>query len=526
MEDTGPEHAHPNEFESDAPSIGKGRLGVLFFSIFVIAACGLAYELLIGAVATYLLGNSVLQYSLTIGVFLAAMGIGSALSRFVSRRLLHVFVAAEVLLGLIGGLSGALLFLAFSYTDYDQLVMFTLIIVVGSLVGVEIPLLTRFVRKSSSLREAIANVLSFDYLGALVTAILFPLVLLPFLGLVKTGVAVGLLNLLVAGLTLKVFSAQLRPSPLSWGLVGACSAGLVAMLFLSGPMLSFVEKRLYRDPVVHAEQTQYQRVVITQYKDDTRLYLDGHLQMSTRDEYRYHESLVHPAMGISRSREVVLILGGGDGAAVREVLTHDDVKKVVLVDLDPGITRLARENKFLSLANKGALDDPRVEVINTDAYRYLEESTELFPVIIMDFPDPRSESLAKLYSRSFYQLVQKRLAKGGVAVSQATSPFFAKEAFWCAVTTAEQVGLFTLPYHTYIPSFGDWGFFLMAEHRIQADQLKVREGLRYLTPALIPGMLTFPADMARPTGEDAVKENRLDHPVILQYYEAGYAKWF
>ena len=500
----------------------RSQVGVLLLSIFVVAACGLTYELLMGAVASYLLGSSVTWFSLVIGAFLTAMGVGAWLSRGVHARLLEIFVGVEIAIGIVGGLAGVALFAAFTFTRFAEVVLFALVLVIGALVGLEIPILTRWLEPHGSLREAIANVLGFDYLGALVASILFPLVLLPSLGLLKTFFAVGLANLLVAGITLVVFRETLRGRAVLGGAALGGAAVLVGGLVGAERLVSGFEARMYRDEIVWAEQSPFQRIVLTKWGDDLRLYLDGHLQASSRDEYRYHESLVHLPMGLAASRERVLVLGGGDGLAVREVLRWPDVKEVVLVDLDPQITDLAAEHPLLVDLNEGSLADPRVTVVNDDAWKFLERDADRWPVIVVDFPDPHDERLAKLYSVTFYELLARHLSPGGVASVQATSPYFARDAYWCVAATAEEAGLQTRSYHVWVPSFGEWGFHLLSEHAVDPEAARLPEGLRYLEPAVIDAMFTFPPDLARTD----VEPSRLDHPVIVRYYTEAWKRWF
>ena len=511
----------------ERPRAGRRELAVLLFSIFGVAACGVAYELLIGAIATYLLGASVFQFSITIGLFLSAMGLGAWLSRWIHDRLLERFVAIEVMIGILGGSAGALLFAAFAYTGFYSLVMYAVIITIAAMTGLEIPLLTRYIQeRHGSLREAISNVLSFDYLGALLASLVFPLVLLPTLGLLKTSVVVGLMNVGVAALTLFTFRRNLHARRWLWALVGLGFALLVGQLLVAKPMASTFEQSLYRDEVVFSEQSRYQKIVLTRYRDDVRLYLDGSLQLSSRDEHRYHESLVHPAMAAAARRHRVLVLGGGDGCAVREVLRWPDVQHVALVDIDEVMTRVAKEHPMLREQNGEALDDPRVEVISADAFNWLRESSGQsdvhWDVILADFPDPRVEAVSKLYSVAFYGLLERHLAPGGAAAVQATSPLFARKAFWCVSKTAQAAGLRTTPYHAYVPSFGEWGFVLMSRHTVEPKELGLPQGLRFLNEAGLPALFLFPPDIA----SVEVEPSTLDAPIVLDYYREGWDRWF
>ena len=495
---------------------------MLLLSVFGVAACGIAYELVIGAIATYLLGSSVLHFSLTIGLFLSAMGLGAFASRWIRGRLLSRFIAVEIVIGLVGGLAGVALFAAYTYTRLYAPVMYATILVIGGLTGLEIPLLTRYLQRFGSVREALANVLSFDYLGALLASFALPLVLLPTLGLLKSAICVGLINLAVAAVTLAAFRGRLAGSARLWAATLASAGILVAALVGATPMIDLFEATLYQDEVIHAEQSAYQRIVLTRYRDDLRLYLDGSLQASSRDEYRYHESLVHPALSLAANREHVLVLGGGDGLVTREVLRDPEVRQVTVVDIDPAMTRLAREHPMLRELNGDSFHDPRVTVVNDDAYAYLAKSSDLWSVILVDFPDPRTEPLVKLYSVSFYGMLRRHLARGGVAATQATSPLFARKAFWCIVRSAETADLRALPYHAYVPSFGEWGFVLLSERELSPEDIRLRVPTRFLAPDSLPALFRFPPDMARVDTEPS----RLDTPTILSYYREGWGRWF
>jgi spermidine synthase len=497
------------------------KLGWLLASIFVVSACAITYELLIGAVASYLIGNSVQQFSFTIGAFLASMGIGAYVSQWITRRLLESFIAVELALSVIGGLSGWVLFASFSFTRVYYPAMFALIIVVGSCIGLELPLLTRYLRQHATLRRALARVLSLDYLGALVASVAFPLVMLPYLGVFRTSLAVGLVNVAVAIATAALYWRDLH-KPLRFlgaGLVIALS--LAAGLSRAGPIVTSLEKRLYTDTVIFSQHSRYQHIVLTRHNDDLRLYLNGSLQFSSRDEYRYHEALVHPAMSATASRERVLIIGGGDGLGLREVLRHPAVSEVVLVDLDQAITDLARSHPALREANGGSFDDPRVQIVNDDGYEYLRQGSDLFGVVVVDLPDPSREALAKLYSVSFYRLLERRLGRGGVAVTQAMSPLFARSAFWCLNATIQEAGFHPLPYHIYVPSFGDWGFIMLAKHRVSFATLAIEVPTRFLKSENLAHLYDFAADVA----PVEVEPSTLDRPVILQYYEDSIGRW-
>jgi spermidine synthase len=503
-------------------SEGMALLG----TVFVVAACGLVYELLIATISSYLIGSSVTQFSLCIGLFVGAMGFGSWASQYVTTGLLRCFLIVEVLLGVLGGLSAWALYAAYAFLGggYWGVLIFCLV-AIGALVGIELPLLTRILSRYGGLRTTIAQALSFDYIGALIGSVAFPLFLLPTLGTTRTAFVMGIMNLVVALYNLYLFRAELKKPLVPVAVTLTCLLGLGIGCLYANAGTRLLEKKLYEDEILLTKQTPYQRIVITRFKEDLRLYLDGNLQFSANDEYRYHEALIHPAMSLSAHHGTVLLLGGGDGLGVREVIKWQGVEKIILVDIDPAMTHLARTYPALVRQNEDAFRDKRVEVRHEDAFTFLSSGAEFFDVIIADLPDPNNEALAKLYAREFYQMAKKRLARGGMFVTQATSPLFAREAFWSIEATVQAAGLKTLPYHVYVPSFGDWGFILATPEpnnaRLDLQKMTLPIPLRYLSSVSVPAMIAFDADSNKIPAEVST----LDFPKVLRYYERGSKKW-
>ncbi len=496
----------------------------LLASVFVVAACGLLYELAAGALASYLLGDSVLQFSTIIGAYLFAMGVGSYLSRFFERQLIAHFLRIELLVGLVGGLMPAALFALHSVAPGSfRFALYALVFLVGTLVGLEIPLVMRILkdqfRERYALKNLVSQVLTFDYLGALLVSVAFPLLLVPQLGLIRTGVFFGLLNAAVAVWALLLFRGQLRRVGAHAAACALTVAALLVAFAFADRITTWAEDRFYVDNVVYSETSPYQRVVVTSGMAGVRLFLNGNLQFHSRDEYRYHEALVHPAMAAHGAPRRVLVLGGGDGMAVREVLKHPAVEEVTLVELDPHMTRLFSSQPLLRRLNADALLSPKLRIVNTDAFAWLEQNTASFDVIVVDFPDPTNFSIGKLYTSSFYKLLDQHLSAGGYAAVQTTSPLIARKSFWTVVTTIESVGLTVTPYHAHVPSFGEWGFVLAGRrpHRIPAE---LPPGLRFLSIDGMPALFQFPHDMARVPAE----VNRLSNQVLVQTYEAEWGK--
>lgn len=487
---------------------------LLFITVLLIAACGLIYELIAGTLASYLLGDSVLQFSTIIGCYLFAMGIGSAFSRYIDRGLAYRFVWIELLLGVIGGFSSALLFLAFAYTQGFQLIMYALVIVIGMLVGLEIPLLMRIVRGRYQFRDVVAHVLTFDYLGALGASLLFPIFLVPYLGLVRSAMLFGIINVAVALWSTFLFASQLAAVRALRALSLVILCGLGVGLAEAKHITTAAEDNIYADEIIFARDTRYQHIVLTRFKDDIRLFLNSHLQFSSRDEYRYHESLIHPGLSAIPAPRRVLVLGGGDGLAVREILKYPQIESIILVDLDPEMTRLFSTNPMLTALNQKSFLSPQVHIINADAFLWVDSNTDSFDFIVIDFPDPTNYSLGKLYTTAFYKAAARHLSSQGLMVVQSTSPMFARDSYWCIAQTLKQAGLKTYPYHVYVPSFGEWGF-VIAGFRDYSFPTSLPAGLRFVALSELPALFQFPPDMS----PMQMPPNRLNDQVLVRAYD-------
>ena len=492
----------------------------LLISVFVVAACGLLYELAAGALASYLLGDSVLQFSTIIGTYLFAMGVGSWLSRYFERQLPAHFLRIELLVALVGGALPAILFIANAYIPGAfRLLLYGMVLVVGTLVGLEIPLVMRILKRNVALKDLVSQVLTFDYLGALAVSMAFPLLLVPHLGLIRTGLLFGLMNAAVAVWAVWLFRHELRRLQAHAAACVMVLGILLAALAGAEHITSFAEDKFYQDRIVFSTASPYQRIVVTQGRAGHRLYLNGNLQFAQADEYRYHEALVHPAMAAHGAPRRVAVLGGGDGMAVREILKYPSVESVTLVELDPAMTRIFSENPMLAALNGHALQNPKVTVVNQDAFGWLQQDGEMFDVIVVDFPDPTNFSIGKLYTNSFYALLDKRLAASGYAVVQTTSPLVARHSYWTVVHTIESVGLRTTPYHAHVPSFGEWGFVIASRRPWRLPEA-LPGGLQFLSPATLPLLLDFPLDMARVPAE----VNRLSNQALVYTYEREWGK--
>jgi len=503
---------------------------LLKICLFATGCSGIVAEFTLSTLASYLLGNTTLQWTLTMSVMFFAMGLGSRWSRLFPDRLLDRFIAIEFWLSALCATCAAAAYFGSALIHSSGVVIYGYAFAIGVLIGMEIPLVARLNASYEELETNISSVMENDYFGALVGGLLFAFFALPHLGLTYTPLALGAINFVVASVLLWRYRSllvhRLRLMVAFWGL----AIGLVLLGVCMRPIVMFGEQSQYRDRVVFQKQTPYQRIVITEWKGHHWLYLNNNVQFSTYDEVRYHEPLIHPAMQLAGSRERVLVLGGGDGLAVREVMKYIDVKRVTLVDLDAEVIALARSYPALRAANKGSLDDPRLDVVMGDAGRFLADSAELFDVIVVDLPDPKGPDLARLYSREFYRECLAHLSADGVVVTQASSPLHAKKAFLCVYQTMQSAGFSVVPYHTYVPTMSDWGWVLGVREKLDRG-LKARvraldfEGIetQYINGEVMRGMLSFGKGTFDDLENIAVSTEL--EPTVDQYYRESEWGW-
>ncbi|MET9406641.1 polyamine aminopropyltransferase [Streptomyces sp. NPDC002935] len=468
---------------------GIGRFLVLA-GVFVCAACGLVYELELVALASYLIGDSVTQASVVLSVMVFAMGVGSLAAKRLRPRAAAGFGAVEAALALVGGCSAMALYAVFAWTsgwgglwtDGPRYLLVAFSLTIGLLIGAEVPLLMELIQRirRQDPGGAVADLFAADYVGALVGGLAFPFLLLPLLGQVTGALLTGAVNAIVGGaLVLGLFRRDLTRRA-RWTLLVA-NLVVLGILGSAAVLVDDFERAarhaLYGADARVALRTGVHEVVLT---GGTRgrplhLFLDGRLRFSGRDEHRYHEALVHPAMNGPHAR--VLILGGGDGLAAREVLRHSGVRSVDVVELDADVVRLARHDAALSALNRHVYDDPRVHEVTADAFSRLRDARSTYDVVISDLPDPGITASTKLYSQEFYGLARRVLAPGGRLVVHAGPLADRHRAFWTVDATIRAAGLFTRPYRVggrdsgfaagpdrttggAAGSAGDWGFIL------------------------------------------------------------------
>lgn len=492
----------------------------LLITVFVISTCGLIYELIAGTIASYLLGDSITQFSTVIGVYLFSMGIGSFFSKYIEKNLVFTFVQVELLVGLVGGSSAALLFMMFEHVEHFRILLYALVSIIGILVGLEVPVLMRILKDRLEFKDLVSQIFTFDYVGALLASLLFPLVLVPFLGLVRSSFLFGLLNIFVAIWTLHLFRDELPWLRMLRGSAYTLVLLLGCGFVFSEQIVAMGETATFQDPIIFSKSTPYQRIVITGGGKEIKLFLNGNLQFNSRDEYRYHEALVHPGMCTVKDPKKILVLGGGDGMAVRELLKYPTVGSITLVDLDKDMTELFTEQELLTRLNKKALSNPKVKVVNQDAFVWLKNCPDRFDFIVVDFPDPSNFSLGKLYSDTFYRTLKKVLTPEGLMVVQSTSPYFAKNSYWCVVNTLNSIGFHTTPYHAYVPSFGDWGY-VIASNASFTPQDNYPDGLQFVSADQMEQMMVFSKDM-NPTVQAV---NKLNNQSLVHLFESEWSEY-
>ncbi|HSE34644.1 MAG TPA: polyamine aminopropyltransferase [Candidatus Paceibacterota bacterium] len=554
-----------------SPSSARARVILIALCMFSTGASGLVTEYVLATVSSYILGNAIEQYSVIIGLMMLMMGIGGSAQRLVGDRfLVEKFIAIELLLSLVAGFAPITIYAAYGFIPaHFQLIQYGFVMLIGFLIGFEIPIAVRINKDFvGSLRTNLAWIFSADYIGACTGALVWTFVLLKVFPLTEISFVVSSMNLMVAFVTFLYFRSQkgLAMTP-AFIVAFAIVTSLFGLGFMQNRDWSkLLEQRFYDDPIVYSSLTRYQKLVVTHDRknDEFRLYINGNVQFSSVDEANYHEPLVHPVMTLAPSREKVLILGGGDGLALRRVLEYPDVREVALVDLDPGMTAIARDNSLFRKLNRDALRDARVvavppeglteesirgvfmeegrdggkllekkrrettrvasvSVVNIDADRFVATAPGVWNVVIIDFPDPSSIELVKLYSKEFFLKLRRNLASDARIVIQATSPYHAKEAYLAIGRTMEAAGFLTIPYHENVPAFGDWGFYLAwlpgPSKEDMGRQIRTMERFgpetQFLTPDVFRSELVFGKGMLH-TNETAV--NTLMQPVLLSYY--------
>nr|WP_320117566.1 polyamine aminopropyltransferase [uncultured Marinifilum sp.] len=505
----------------------KSKSTLLKAAIFATGFSGVVAEYILSTLAQYFLGNSVVHWVMIISLMLFSMGLGSRITKNFELNLLKLFLLTEFALSLIVSFSPLLVYTASVYTQAIGILIYSLAICVGLLIGMEIPLVIRINDDYEKLRFNISNILENDYYGSLLGGIFFAFIGLPVFGLIYTPFILGFVNFSVSIVVLIFLWDLLKPGERKI-LVSIGSFIVITLsvgLFVTDPVIRYGEQQKYADKVIYAEQTKYQRIVMTQWKNDYWLYLNGNQQLCTRDEMMYHEPLVHPAMTLHPNPTHILVLGGGDGCAVREILKYPKVEQITLVDLDPAMTNLGRTNSILTNLNQNSLSNDKVKVLNNDGYKYLQSTDEYYDVIIVDLPDPRSIELGRLYSHEFYKTCYRHLRPEGIIVTQAGSPYFATQAFLCILETMKSAGFETVPMHNQVITLGEWGWSLGVKHKNvnvkeKLQKLEFDVPTQWVNNEAMALITSFGKDFY-PCKIDSVKVNRIHDPVLHKYYLKG-----
>ncbi|MEO1652031.1 MAG: polyamine aminopropyltransferase, partial [Bacteroidota bacterium] len=473
------------------------------------------------------------QWTLVLSFMLFAMGLGSRLSRNFQDSLLEKFILIEFILSLLVSFSALLIYVISAYTIYHGLIIYLMSILIGLLIGLEIPLVTRLNESYEALRVNIASVMENDYYGSLLGGLFFAFVGLPIIGLTYTPFILGGINFLVALVLFWQFRDLIIPYRRKLLIL---STFMVLTIILSGlifskPIILFGEQKRYKDKIVYEEQSKYQKLVITQWKNDYWLFINGSQQFSTVDEELYHEPLVHPLMQLSKNPQNILVMGGGDGAAVRDILKYPPVESIQLVDLDPAMTQLAKTHPVLLSVNDSSFYDPRVKIYNQDAYKFMVDTKDYFDLIIIDLPDPRTLELGRMYSKEFYTLCRQHLRPQGMLITQSGSPYFSGRSFECIRQTMQAAGFNVTQMHNQVLTLGEWGWTIGAKHYNEAELIKALRMIdfsgvdtEWINQEAMQLMTSFgKKEFFFDAEQEAVEINTIQNPVLYQYYIDG--KW-
>lgn len=509
----------------------KLQSNILKLALFATGLSGIVAEYILSTLATYFLGDSVFQWTMILSIMLFSMGLGSRLSKFFERDLLQKFIYIEFLLSVLTAFVSVITYSASAYYGNTGLVIYALSIIIGILIGMEIPLVIRLNDQFEELRLNVSSIMEKDYYGSLLGGVFFAFVGLPYLGLTHTPFILGTVNFMVAVSLFLVLRTSMNKvksrklATMTLFIFGLIISGAI----LAGPIIRHGEQVRYRDRVIFEQQSKYQKITITQSKENFWLFINGNQQLSSIDEVMYHEPLVHPVMRLSKNPVDILIMGGGDGGAAREVLKYETVRNITLVDLDPAMTQLGQTYELLVQMNENSMNHEMVNIINEDGFNYLEKNAAYFDVIIVDLPDPKTVELGRLYSYEFYRLCYKRLRPHGLIVTQAGSPYYAAKAFNCINITMQEAGFTTVPLHNQVVTLGEWGWILGAKHGVSK---KIKTALQNLEFSTTPTKWINHDAMTLITSfgkkvfiDDTVKTqvNKIHNPVLYKYYLDG--KW-
>ena len=507
----------------------KFRSNILKLALFATGLSGIVAEYILSTLATYFLGNSVFQWTMIVSIMLFSMGLGSGLSKLFKTNLLQKFIYIEFILSIMVSFSSLLTYTTAAYTSYTGFIIYLMSIIIGILIGMEIPLVVRLNDEFEELRVNVASVIEKDYYGSLAGGVFFAFVGLPYLGLTYTPFVLGAINFMVAlCLFFMLWSSmkvELRYKLSSFATVVLLLIG--AGTIFAKPVIVWGEQQKYADKVIYHEQSKYQRIVLTQWKDNYWLFINRAEQFSTLDEMMYHEPLVHPVMKLTPNPKDILIMGGGDGCAVRELLKYPDVRSIRLVDLDPAMTDLGKNHPILKKINENAMNNPKVQILNQDGYNFLESDTNFYDVVIIDLPDPKTVELGRLYSYEFYRLCYRRMRPHACIITQAGSAYYSMKAFKCNQKTMAAADFQVVPLHNQILTLGEWGWVLGVKESHKVNLKKRLRSLRFddietrwINNEAMQLITSFGKDIYI-NPNDSIEINTIHNPVLYQYYLRG-----
>lgn len=509
----------------------KTKRRILFLALFATGLSGIVAEYAFATLSTYFLGDSVKQWSIVISLMLFSMGLGSRLTKSIDGKVFEKFILAEFALSILVAFSAVLTYFLAAQIDFIGLIIYFMSALTGILIGMELPLAMRFNNQFQSLKFNVANILEKDYYGSLIGGLFFVFVGLPYFGLTHTPFILGFVNFFVAIMLLFTFKNELSKTTQKLFSIMALSifALLICGSIFSKQIILHGEQKKYKDKIVLQEQSMYQKIVITEWKKDYWLYLNDNLQFSTFDEAMYHEVMVHPIMHVLQQPQNILILGGGDGCAARELLKYPNVVQITLVDIDKQLTDLFQQEAFLTKFNDNALNHPKVRVLNNDGYQFLNETDSFFDLILIDLPDPKSVELTRLYSKEFYELCRLRLTPKGGIITQAGSPYYTPYAFECINQTMLAASFQTLPLHNQVLSMGEWGWVLGVKSKMDKTEMiaamqrldSEKIATKWLNKESMMLITSFGKDFYAKSKVDSIKINRLSDPQLLHYYNKG-----
>jgi spermidine synthase len=498
----------------------------LKIAIFATGISGLTSEFILSTLASYFIGNVIVQWTIVLSIMLFAMGIGSRMSRFITKRILLTFLWIEFSLSLLISFSPLLVYALASKTEFIHSVIYTLALLVGFCIGFEIPLATRLNETYEPLNKNISNIMSWDYIGSLIGGLLFAFWGLPELGITNTAFTFGALNLSVAILLFWNYRSALFKEK-KWMIASVLV--LISLLsigfYKSDDIVLYSEQSRYKDKIVYQKQSKYQHITVTQWKEHYWLYINGNQQLSTFDEFLYHEPMVHPIMALTPEHKNILIIGGGDGFNVKEILKYEDVKTITVVDLDPAMTRLGKEFEGIVKYNESALSHAKVTVLNEDGFTFLEKNETFYDIIMIDLPDAKTIEINKLYSLEFYRLAHHALRPNGHIITQAGSPYYATKAFYCIDKTMKEANFTNLQLHNQILTLGEWGWIIGSKKYTKEQMVKIVKQTSYknlnnkwLTKEAIDLITSFGKPLIDTVN---VQINTINSPMLYKYYLDG-----